>query len=1269
MDVRNTGQIDHNKVATERLNRLCNALRLVNQAIVRLRTRDELLHEICRIAVEDGGFALAWFGWIEAETQRVVPVARFGDHSSFLSHAPLYADDRREGCGPAGRAIRSGKPYVCNGYFHDPATLFGQGAVEEYCFWASGMFPIRLDDAVVGILAVHASTSGYFQAEEIALLVEAAADVSFAFEDFARKEEILRVQEVAPRLSMIVETANDAVISESLDGTIISWNSAAERMFGYTAEEICGLNMSILSPPERIDEEPEFLYRIMSGEQINDFETVRVRKDGQNLPVSMTISLLRSADGEVTGSSKIVRDITERKLAGTALREAEESLKEAQRIAGLGSYVLDIRAGVWTGSDVLYEVLGLDKGCEHTLGRWIDLIAPDDHVRLVAQFGKLDFDKGKLLDEECRIIRQTDQAVRWVHILGKAEFDGHRGPLSLRGTIQDITERKLAEADLRKSSGLLELFIQDVPVGVAMLNREMRYIAASQRWIEDYGLKGWDLIGRSHYELLPGIPERWKDEHRRALSGESVTADEDCFQRADGSVRWLRRLLRPWRTGSGAIGGIVILAEDITQRRDAEERLRQAASVFLHASEGIVITDTNGTIADVNDAFTRITGYTRDEALGRHLKFLNSGRKSNAFYENMWRDLLENGEWSGEIWNRKKNGQVYVETLTITGVPDAAGRANQYVALFSDITSRKEHEQQLRHIAHYDLLTGLPNRVLLAERLQHAIDRARHRGQPVAIACLDLDNFKAVNDLHGHNTGDQLLKAVAHRMKAVLREDDTLARLGGDEFVAVLPKLGSPENSASILSRLLQAVAEPVPVGDLFLQVSASVGVTFYPQADDVDADQLLRQVDQAMYQAKLKGKNRYHIFDPGLDRSVRGHHEDLERIRLALEANEFVLYYQPKVNMSSGKILGAEALIRWQHPERGILPPAQFLPIVEGHPIAVELGEWGIDTVLTQMERWHADGLDIPISVNISAQQLQQAGFIDRLGALLARHPGIAPSALELEVVESSALQNLEEVAQVISVARGLGVSFALDDFGTGYSSLTYLRRLPVDVLKIDQTFVHDMLEDPEALAIVEGVLGLATAFCRQAVAEGVETVEHGLMLLQLGCQVAQGYAIARPMPGPDLLAWVAVWHPDPKWLNASSVNPGGRPLLYASAEHRAWTLAIEAYLKGQRYAPPALGHRQCRFGAWLHEEAMAGCDGLSAFQSIDLQHQRVHELAAEILAPKPESRSPEAMIRIADLCTMRDKLLEDLQVLMQKGYRGRRGEFVWSDAVMNAG
>jgi diguanylate cyclase (GGDEF)-like protein/PAS domain S-box-containing protein len=584
---------------------------------------------------------------------------------------------------------------------------------------------------------------------------------------------------------------------------------------------------------------------------------------------------------------------------------------------------------------------------------------------------------------------------------------------------------------------------------------------------------------------------------------------------------------------AGEVTRLVGTHVDITERKLSEEKLKLAASVFRHAGESIAITDVNGMILDINDTFSNTTGFSREEAIGKNPRLLKSGRQPPEFYADMWEVLLIQGYWSGELWNRRKNGEVYAEMKTISAVRDEQGLTTHYVALGNDITQMKEHQDKLEHIAHYDILTNLPNRVLLSDRLSQAMLQCSRQEQSLAVVVLDLDGFKLINDAYGHNVGDELLIALSLRMKEVLREVDNLARIGGDEFVVVLADLIKLEDCEPVLERLLLSASEPFTIGDNVLNVSASIGVTLYPQ-DNVDADQLMRHADQAMYVAKESGKNRYHLFDTAQDDAIKIQRASLEAIRNALDNNQFLLYYQPKVNMKKGTVVGVEALIRWQHPERGLLNPIDFLPVIENNPMMIEMGEWVIDSALTQISQWQATGLNLPIStsVNIAAVQLQQPDFTQVLTALLAAHPDVEPRHLELEVLETSALDDVHHISTIMNDCMALGVSFALDDFGTGYSSLTYLRRLPANLIKIDQTFVRDMLNDADDLAIVEGVIALAKSFKRDVIAEGVETIEHGTVLLQLGCELAQGYGIARPMPASDIPAWVKDWKPDVSWL-----------------------------------------------------------------------------------------------------------------------------------------
>lgn len=692
-----------------------------------------------------------------------------------------------------------------------------------------------------------------------------------------------------------------------------------------------------------------------------------------------------------------------------------------------------------------------------------------------------------------------------------------------------------AMSSLMEEKERAETTLSSISDAVTTTDAEGRLIRMNLAWLAMIETDSpAQTAGRSVFEVVaPEHRAAYAELHQGVLAGEPRQLRYEMIG-LKGGRRWLETRAVPMRDGGRTVD--LAVTRDITASQQAEAKLQLASSVFTHAREGIMITNAEGAILDVNEAFTQITGYSRDEALGHNPSLLSSGRHDKSYFTALWHSLTDQGHWSGEIWNRRKNGDVFVAMQTISTVRDHQGQAQHYVALFSDITSLKEHHNRLEHIAHYDALTKLPNRVLLGDRLYQAMTQMQRRGLRLAVAYLDLDGFKAVNDQHGHRVGDRLLANIAAKMKQALREGDTIARLGGDEFVAILTDLPDVKSCAPILSRLLTAAAESIQIGPYSLQVSASIGVTYFPQKEEVDADQLLRQADQAMYQAKLIGKNRYQVFDIERDRNLRDHHESLQLIRHALAKGEFLLYYQPKVNLRLGTLIGAEALIRWQHPERGLLLPASFLPTTEHHPLAGDLGDWVIHTALDQVERWRPQGLDIPVSVNLSTHQLQQADFVEHLQRLLAAHPGVAPASLELEIMEASAAADLAQVSQVIQACHRIGVTLALDDFGTGYSSLHQLKILAVDQLKIDQSFVRNMLDSPDDLAILKGVLGLATAFHRQVIAEGVETREHSELLLQLGCELVQGNGIAKPMPPQDFLAWAAQWRPDPGWSRLSS-------------------------------------------------------------------------------------------------------------------------------------
>jgi diguanylate cyclase (GGDEF)-like protein/PAS domain S-box-containing protein len=844
--------------------------------------------------------------------------------------------------------------------------------------------------------------------------------------------------------------------------------------------------------------------------------------------------------GQIIGLFGIARDVTDLKRAEEALIESEHRFKTIfENIPAISVQGYDKHRRVIYWNRASEAVYGYTR--EQALGRQLEeLIIPKPMREAVIGLINAWTQGGPAIPSAELTLRDADGLpveVYSSHVMLKSTS----GEPEMYCIDINIAERKKAEHALRANEAFLRTIIDEIPDPLILKDEHGDYLLGNRALAKLYGTTPEALIGKHEGDF--GVPQALADALRKNVldimdKGEPQVVFEDSRDASTGEIRHYRSLKKPFKSPEGQ-NRILVLAQDITnmvqtQRQviESEQRLRHVMEITRegiwdwHVPSGKVLRNRHwyetllyapGEVAETVDAFAALIHPEDKEAVQRRIHDLLNG--TSADYHSEHRLLRKDGK---VIWVQDR-GRV-VER-------DVHGQPLRVVGSYADISFQKEHQHYLERVAHYDQLTGLPNRVLLADRIYQSMVQSKRRGNHLAVAYLDLDGFKAVNDHYGHTIGDKLLTALANQFKAMMREGDTIARMGGDEFVAVFVDLPSAHDSVALILRLLEVAARPILVDGLSLSVSASIGVSFFPQAEDTDADQLLRQADQAMYSAKLTGKNRYHLFDAEHDRSLRMHNETLERVRQALTHHEFVLFYQPHVNLRTGQVVGTEALIRWQHPERGLLAPGLFLPDIEGHAISVELGDWVLETALQQIETWADIGLNLTVSVNISAYHLQQSDFADKLKAQTAAHPKVPRGHLELEVLETTALDKLDAVAGVMRECTALGIGFALDDFGTGYSSLTYLKRLPAQVLKIDQSFVRDMLDDPEDRAIVKGVLGLARAFSRRAIAEGAETPAHCRLLLQIGCDLAQGYGIARPMPADQMPAWVTGWRPDPGW------------------------------------------------------------------------------------------------------------------------------------------
>ncbi|MDD5470825.1 MAG: EAL domain-containing protein [Sideroxydans sp.] len=564
------------------------------------------------------------------------------------------------------------------------------------------------------------------------------------------------------------------------------------------------------------------------------------------------------------------------------------------------------------------------------------------------------------------------------------------------------------------------------------------------------------------------------------------------------------------------------LRVDQRTRQLLEAERGRFQTILDNAPLGIWMLTPEGRLQFVNKGFCKATGITEETFLAaRHyVEVLPASMAANCMQSDR-ECLAQNAPHLSREWVPFVDGRDHLLEITKIRLKNPDGYVSGLIGLAMDITERAEHEKQLEKIAHFDALTGVPNRVLLADRLKQAVART-HRDQGMLAVCyLDLDGFKPVNDSYGHEIGDQVLVEITRRIKQVIREDDTVARLGGDEFVVLLVGLTRPEECAGSLHRLLHAISQPISIQQHSIQISASIGVSLYPE-DEHDPDTLLRHADQAMYIAKQAGRNQYHLFDPGHDQRARSHHAMQEQIRRGMDRGEFELYFQPKISLSTGELLGAEALIRWNHPERGLLLPGEFLRVIENTELEIVLGDWVIADAIGRLRRWREQGFAIEVSINVSAWHLQSPGFVDSLRtAANLCCPGDCSGTLQVEVLETAALNDVATVSGIIQECKLFGMCFALDDFGTGYSSLSYLSKFDVDTLKIDQSFVRDMLHDKGDHAIVQGIIALAKAFEMTTVAEGVETDEQYRMLAEMGCDLAQGFGIARPMPEAALLEW----------------------------------------------------------------------------------------------------------------------------------------------------
>lgn len=682
-----------------------------------------------------------------------------------------------------------------------------------------------------------------------------------------------------------------------------------------------------------------------------------------------------------------------------------------------------------------------------------------------------------------------------------------------------MLELQHSQRTLQASLGELKLAgcaVEIMLEGVMITDAQQRIVSINPAFTQINGYTEAEAIGANANMLKSGKHNEvfyqgmWK-----SLNETGHWSGEIWNRAKDGRIypEWLS--ITCSYNEQGEVLNYVGVFSDITERKQAESNIRIAATAF-ESQEGMFITDAKGIILRVNKAFTDITGYLPEECIGNSPGILRSGRHDAAFYDEMRKCIEETGSWQGEIWNRRKNGEIFPEWLTISSVKDNEGQVTHHVSTLTDITLRKATENEIKHLAFYDPLTQLPNRRLLLDRLQHSLSTSARTGKHGALMFIDLDNFKALNDTRGHDKGDLLLQAVAQRLSASIREEDTVARLGGDEFVVMLEGLDDKIEEAAnqtdaIGEKILAALNQPYYLENIEYHNTPSIGITLFSDRH-TSIEDLLKRADLAMYQAKAAGRNTLRFFDPKMQESITAQVTLENDLRNALRLKQFFLHYQPQVN-SEGVLIGAEALIRWHHPKHGMVPPADFIPLAEKTRLILPIGNWVLETACQQLAKWAQEPAkaELTLAVNISAVQYHQADFVRQVLSIVET-TGANPNRLKLELTESLMLDNIEEIIDKMSQLKAAGIGFSLDDFGTGYSSLSYLKRLPIQQLKIDRSFVMDVLDDPNDMAIINAILALAASMELSVIAEGVETQAQQDFLASVGCRQYQGYHLGRP-------------------------------------------------------------------------------------------------------------------------------------------------------------
>ena len=914
-------------------------------------------------------------------------------------------------------------------------------------------------------------------------------------------------------MATVLENVSAYIFLKDTEGRYTFVNKHCLELWDLPIEKVIGVTNEDLFDPQFAATSREIDRRVLvNGESIVQEETGTALKTGKTASYWAVKIPLRNADGSIYGLCGISTDITDRKQTEVKLRDEQKRITAILETVGDPIFVKNNDHRIILANRAFFDMFGLDENA--VIGNTLAENIPVDEMNHFIKVDRRVLDTG--IPEQCEetlTVRGTTLTI----LTKKTRLISDSGEKFLVGAIHDITERVKMEQALLATEKEFRLLAESMPQIVWITRADGESIYLNQQWVDYTGLSLEESYGHNWRNALhPDDRQRAWDAWQIAIKNKSSYSFECQIRRADGVYRWWLDRGVPVCDETGKVYKWFGTCTDIHELKESEKSLRIAAIAF-ESQEAMIITDAMQTILKVNQAFTRITGYSAEDAVGNTPAMLKSGKQDKQFYDTMWEALNRDKLWAGEIWNQRKNGELYPEWLSISAVTDANGQVSNYIGVFTDITASKKLEETILHLAFYDPLTHLPNRRLMRDRLKQALISRKLKSRYGAIFFIDLNDFKTLNDTKGYDSGDLLLIEISRLLQAAVHEDDTVARTGGNEFVVLVDALDTSTELAAtqaetIAKRILTAISQPFNLRGYKYRCSASIGIALF-HSHAISVDELVKQADMAMHQAKKIGKNSICFFDPVIQEALEFRVQLEFWMHKALN-EQYELYYQLQVD-DKGKATGAEALIRWNHPEQGIISPADFIPLAEETGLILPIGQWVLETACMQLKAWEHNQTTqhLVLAVNVSAKQFTQKDFVKQVLATLEK-TGANPNKLKLELTESMLVTNIEDIIAKMNNLRIKGVKFSLDDFGTGFSSLSYLKRLPLDQLKIDQSFVHDALTDLNDAAIINAVIALGQSLGMEVIAEGVETQGQRNFLEAQGCTHYQGYFFSKPLP-----------------------------------------------------------------------------------------------------------------------------------------------------------